>query len=81
MHDNAPPTIPIIIASHGLHKVQIAVIATSPPKIPHVNCDTFSFFLYFLFSLQLYTIANKPPPIDELIVLSAALDANFHFPD
>ena len=53
---------------------------TNPPKVPDVNCATFNFFRYFLFSLTLYTTANNAPPIDAFIVFNAALDASFHLP-
>ena len=77
---STPPIVPINSASHGLHNVQIAVIATRPPRIPAVNWATSNFLLYFLFNLQLYKMANNAPPIDPLIVFIAALLASIHFP-
>ena len=75
-----PPINPIIIASHGCTTAHPAVIETNPPNTELVNEPISNFRLYCLVNPYKYIILHMPLPIDAFTVVTAALEASFHFP-
>lgn len=69
-------TEPMTRACHGRETAQIAVIDTIDDKIPLIKKLTCNFFVF----TKLIVIAVAPPPIDAIIVATAALAPNLHLP-
>lgn len=74
--ENTDDIEPMTRACHGRDTAQIAVMETIDDKIPLIKKLTCNFFVF----TKLIVIAVAPPPIDAIIVATAARAPSLHRP-